>query len=91
MACFSVIRNVQNNAKSTISEYLAGQYNKGKKNGKGTCLYTNGNKYKGDWVNDQKVGQGVFTWSDGDRYEIKYSQMRCYHLLSQLQHNKIQR
>ncbi len=51
------------------------------RNGKGTCHYTDGSKYAGDWVNDQKVGQGVFTWPHGDRYEIRYSQMSYYNLL----------
>jgi hypothetical protein len=27
------------------------------------------------------MGQGVFTWFDGDQYEIRYSQICCDHLL----------
>jgi hypothetical protein len=27
------------------------------------------------------AGQGVFIWSNGDRYEMRYSQMSWYHLL----------
>ncbi len=58
-----------------------GQYNNGKRHGKGTYIYANGSTYTGDWVDGKKMGQGVFTWFDGDQYEIRYSQICCDHLL----------
>ena len=58
-----------------IDEYLLGQYRDGKKHGKGTYYFANGNRYSGDWVNDHRAGQGFFTWANGNRYEMKYSQI----------------
>jgi len=37
--------------------------------GKGTYHWANGDRYEGDWVNDQMNGKGIFFWADGDRYE----------------------
>jgi hypothetical protein len=55
---------------TTINELLPGQYRNDKRNGKGTRYYTDGSKYTGDWIDDEKASQGVFIWSNGDRYEI---------------------
>ncbi len=65
----------------TINEQLVGQYKDGKQNGKGTYYFVNGHKYTGDWVDHQESGEGVFTWRNGDRYEMRCSQMSCYHFL----------
>jgi hypothetical protein len=46
-------------------------------NGKGTYYFVNGNKYTGDWINNHRTGQGIFIWSNGDRYEMRCSQMSC--------------
>jgi hypothetical protein len=35
--------------------------------------FANGDNYTGEWVEDEKTGRGTYTWSDGDRYEIRYS------------------
>jgi hypothetical protein len=43
--------------------------------GTGTINYANGNRYIGDWVEGKRTGRGVFTWSDGDQYEIRCSQI----------------
>ena len=37
--------------------------------GKGTLLYSNGNKYEGNFIDDLKHGEGIFIWSNNDRYE----------------------
>ncbi len=47
-----------------------------KRNGKGTYYYVNKNIYTGNWINGTMVGQGVFIWSHGDRYERKVSQAK---------------
>ncbi len=64
-----------------MDEQLWGQFNNDKKNGKGTLYFASGNKYIGGWVDNQRAGQGVFTWSIGNRYEITCSEMFCHHLL----------
>ncbi len=64
-----------------IDEYLLGQFKDSRQNGKGTYYFASGNKYSGDWINDQKSGQGIFTWTNGDRYEMIYSQMSHQHPL----------
>ena len=33
------------------------------------ATYADGRKYVGDWVDDQRSGQGVQTWPTGERYE----------------------
>ena len=35
----------------------------------GTYYYANGDRYEGDWVNNNKSGSGTFVYSTGDRYE----------------------
>jgi hypothetical protein len=55
-----------------FNKHLMGQMKDGNFNGKGTYYYANGNKYTGDWINDKMSGHGVFTWTDGDRYEGQY-------------------
>ncbi len=45
-----------------------GNWINGKKNGKGTYKWKNGDMYVGDWLNDKKNGKGTFTWNNGDKY-----------------------
>ncbi len=54
-------------------EYSTGQMKNDSFNGKGTKYFANGNKYTGDWVDDKMIGRGIYTWLNGDRYEMKYS------------------
>jgi hypothetical protein len=32
-----------------------------------------GDVYEGDYVDDTRAGQGVYTYASGNRYELKYS------------------
>ena len=34
-----------------------------------------GTNMKVIWIDDQKAGQGVFTWANGDQYEREYLKM----------------
>ncbi|CAF4180602.1 unnamed protein product [Rotaria socialis] len=45
-----------------------------KMNGKGTFFYDDENTYAEDWADGLKEGKGVFTWKNGDRHEMEYSQ-----------------
>jgi hypothetical protein len=54
-----------------------GELKNGKPHGKGTYYYNDGNKYTGDWVDGDMSGQGVLTCANGERYEMRYSQMLC--------------
>ncbi|CAF2106931.1 unnamed protein product [Rotaria magnacalcarata] len=45
-----------------------------KMNGRDTSFYDDENTYTGGWVAGLKEGKGVFTWKNGDRYEMEYSQ-----------------
>ncbi|CAF4331853.1 unnamed protein product, partial [Rotaria sp. Silwood2] len=56
------------------------QFKDDKKNGKGTFVWApdaNGasRKYTGDWIDGVRTGQGVYVWANGDRYELRYSQI----------------
>ncbi len=37
-------------------------------NGKGTFIWSNGDKYNGDWKNQKPHGLGTFKWVDGTKY-----------------------
>ena len=48
------------------AKYIGGwEYNK--KNGKGAMINTNGNKFVGDWKNDN-IAQGIMFYTDGTKY-----------------------
>jgi 1-phosphatidylinositol-4-phosphate 5-kinase len=42
------------------SDSYIGDLKEGKRSGKGSMNYVNGDTYNGDWVNDQKEGTGMF-------------------------------
>jgi hypothetical protein len=46
--------------------------------GTGTITFADGEKYTGDWIEGKRTGRGVFTWPDGDRYEIRCSKISPY-------------
>jgi hypothetical protein len=35
----------------------------------GTCVYSNGDKYAGSWLQDRAHGKGVYTYSGGELYD----------------------
>lgn len=45
---------------------------KGKKNGRGTFIYANGDRYEGDWIHNKKHGVGTYTFSNGDVYDGQF-------------------
>ena len=46
-------------------EYHIGEYRDGERNGYGEHYYSNGNVYKGNWVEGNKEGKGTMTYIDG--------------------------
>ena len=60
-----------------MAEYR-GQFQGGKKHGRGVKTWPWGDRYEGDFVADRKEGQGTFLWGlrgpwSGERYEGSYS------------------
>ncbi len=53
-----------------------GEFKAGRKHGKGTKTWPNGDRYEGAFVDDFKEGVGTYTWGrgpwEGDRYEGAY-------------------
>lgn len=49
--------------------YVGYLYN-GLKSGQGTMYYTSGEKYEGEWVNDNL--EGTYYWEDGDYYKGRW-------------------
>lgn len=54
-----------------------GDFQAGKKHGKGIKMMPNGDRYAGEFVNDYRHGKGAYVWGDktpwaGDRYEGDY-------------------
>jgi hypothetical protein len=43
------------------------------KEGKGTHIFPNGDKYTGDFVADARTGSGTYTWANGDSYTGEYA------------------
>lgn len=39
------------------------------KNGTGTYSWTSGNIYKGEYLNDERHGNGQMIWTDGSYYD----------------------
>ena len=42
-----------------------GEWVNGKKEGKGSYKFPNGDFYEGEWKNDQIMGEGKFIYKDG--------------------------
>lgn len=40
--------------------------------GKGEEIWSDGAYYKGDYINGEKSGVGLFRWSDGSSYEGEF-------------------
>ena len=39
-----------------------------KRNGKGTHIYDDGNRYEGEWVDDLMRGKGTYYYKNGEMY-----------------------
>lgn len=59
----------KNNAyDSMVPEQYIGELKDNKRNGKGTFIYGNGDRYEGGWVNDLRHGKGTFYYKTGELY-----------------------
>lgn len=52
----------------TPEAYYIGEFQDGKKHGKGKLVFSNGDTYIGDFSNDKRHGWGSFLFNDGSRY-----------------------
>lgn len=43
-------------------------FKKGKKHGKGSYFYSNGDSYKGNWMDDKKNGEGQYNYNNNSSY-----------------------
>ena len=39
------------------------------KNGRGTDIFANGDKYSGQYKNGKPEGHGIYTWANGNYYD----------------------
>ncbi|CAF3082696.1 unnamed protein product [Rotaria sp. Silwood2] len=46
-----------------------------------TDKWGNRYEYTGDWIDGVRTGQGVYIYANGDRYELRYSQITCQSIL----------
>jgi len=51
-----------------------GKWKNGFMHGEGTCLWTQGDKYCGQFVNGYREGVGIYTFASGNRYEGEWFQ-----------------
>ena len=56
-------------APTTTMQYDGSISSEGKFHGKGSIVYSNGEKYAGDWEHGQRHGTGVYTYADGGSYD----------------------
>ena len=54
---------------TTTMQYDGSISSEGKFHGKGSIVYSNGEKYAGDWEHGQRHGTGVYTYADGGSYD----------------------
>ncbi len=47
-------------------ELFLGNFKDNRRQGKGEMTYANGDKYMGDWVEDNWTGQSVYIFANGD-------------------------
>lgn len=53
---------------SMVAEQYIGEMKDNKRNGKGTYIYGNGDRYEGNWLNDLRHGKGTFYYKTGELY-----------------------
>ena len=49
-----------------------GEFKDDNKDGQGTMVYANGDKYVGEFKDDKRHGKGIYTYPSGDKYEGEY-------------------
>lgn len=54
-----------------------GESVRGLRHGRGTFLYTNGDRYEGQWANGQKHGSGTYHYASGARYTGEFQNDKC--------------
>ena len=55
-----------------------GQWDKDKRNGQGTCVYSDGSCYIGGFLNDLREGFAKMTWEEGWEYEGYWKEGRLH-------------
>ena len=50
----------------------------GKREGKGIYIWTSGDKYDGDWINDEATGKGIYYHHEGWRYEGEFKNLKFH-------------
>ncbi len=55
-----------------------GNFRNGKIHGKGTLYFSNGNKYKGDWIANYRDGKGKLEYHNGDTYEGDFKSSKIH-------------
>lgn len=60
-----------------LASAYEGEFLAGRRNGRGTLTWPNGNRYVGDFRDGQRTGHGTYMWPNGDRYvgEFRDGQM----------------
>ena len=61
-------RLVRWNAGTLVYEY-EGQMRDGRRNGRGTFTYADGNRYEGEFRDGKIHGRGTYAWANGERYK----------------------
>ena len=46
-----------------------GEFNNGKREGKGTYYFNDGERYEGDWKNNKQEGKGIYYYKNGNKYD----------------------
>lgn len=68
-------KEIKNSEGATI--HFLGQLSDGRANGTGTGIWQkSGGVYKGDWKDNQRHGNGIYTWADGEKYEGTFTHDR---------------
>ncbi len=66
-----------------IKEQLLGQWKENKKHGKGTYIWGPASKwagdiYKGDYVDGNRTGQGIYNYANGNVYEGQFKENKMH-------------